>query len=180
MKKEYWIKGIISIALIAFAIYFGVSIGKSAVFYDLYNLNADTGSLALRADLGGDNIYRSIYHYFQLTSYTSVAYFVYFASIILLLILNKGQIKRQGWLFMVAILAILFSPFEIYVILKDIEISRIIFWGGGAEAAADKINEYMKFHSDSKFSLISGLSFLSQITIFVFAVFKPLNSENAK
>lgn len=180
MKKEYWLKGIITIALIAFAIYFGVSIGKSAIFYDLYNLNADAGSLALRADLGGDNIYRSIFHFFQLSSYTTVSYIVYLISLMLLLILNKGYIKKNGWLFMVAVLAILFAPFELYVIFKDIEISRIIFWGGGADAAADKINEYMKFRSDSKFSLISGLSFLSQITIFVFAVFKPLNSENAK
>jgi uncharacterized membrane protein len=99
---------------------------------------------------------------------------------VVLLILNKGNIKKNGWLFMVAVLAILFAPFELYMIFKDIEISRIIFWGGGAEAAADKINEYMKFRSDSKFSLMSGLSFLSQLTIFVFAVFKPLNSENAK
>jgi len=178
LKKVYIIKGLITIALISFAVYFGVSIAKSAIFYDLYSLNADTGILVLRGNLGGDNLYRSIYHYFQLSSYTSVSYTIYLIALLTLLFLNKGKIKKHGWLFMVAILAFLFAPIELYTIFKDIEISRIIFWGGGADAASDKINEYMNFRSDSMYSLLGGLSFLSQITIFIFGVFKPLNLEN--
>ncbi|HRP02996.1 MAG TPA: hypothetical protein PLE30_10160 [Candidatus Kapabacteria bacterium] len=154
-----------------------MSIAKSAIFYDMYNLNTVSGHLVQRADINTNELSRSIYHYFQLTSYTSISYCVYLVSLIIILLLNKGKIKENGWLFMIAVLSLIFSPFELYIVYKDVDISSMIFWGKSLDINSSKILDYMSFRSNSEYSLISSLSFLSQITIFIFAVFKPLNQN---
>ncbi len=178
MKKEYLIKSLITICLITFAIYFGVNIARSAIFYEIYNINTATGKLQLNSNINIDLTNRSIYHYFQLSAYTSISYIIFLVSLLVLLLLHRGNIKKYGWLFMVAVLIIIFSPFELYIIYNDIIISTMIFANNNFNYGSNEIVEYMKLRTNTTISLINGLSFLSQITVFILAVFKPLNIES--
>ena len=166
---------LITISLVSFVLFFGVSISRSVIFYDLYSLNGTTGVLELRSDFNTAVQYRSMYHFFALSSYSSVSYLIFVVSIFGIAFINLKKIKKLGWFFMILVLVFLFSPFESYIIYRDIVVSQEIFFKGLNDINSSMLMDYMKLKSDSRISLLSGLSFLSQITVFILLVFKPLD-----
>lgn len=95
---------------------------------------------------------------------------------LIIFITNYNYLKQYGWLFMIIVLVFLFAPFEFYMIYRDIKVNLLIFSTNNPNnLAPESINEYMKFKSQSIISLIGGLSFLSQLTVLVFSIFKPLH-----
>ena len=79
------------------------------------------------------------------------------------------------------VLLVLISFFEFYVIYRDIIVSLGIFYDKINNINSPIIKNYMEFKSSGNVSIFSGLSFIAQINIFIFLVFKPLRRiENKK
>jgi len=181
LEENFWYKLLKTLILVSFAIFFGISIARSVIFYDLYSLNETTGQLELRTEFSPGIQYRSMFHFFALSAYTSVSYIAFFVFSILYCALNFKKIKYEGWLFMNLVLLVLISFFEFYVIYRDIIVSLGIFYDKINNINSPIIKNYMEFKSSGNVSIFSGLSFIAQINIFIFMVFKPLRRiENKK
>lgn len=181
MEVNFWYKLLKTLILVSFSIFFGISIARSVIFYDLYSLNESTGQLELRTEFSPGIQYRSMFHFFALSAYTSVSYLAFFVFSVLYCALNYKKLKYEGWLFMNLVLLVLISFFEFYVIYHDIIVSLGIFYDKINNINSPIIKNYMEFKSSGNVSIFSGLSFIAQINIFIFLVFKPLRRiENKK
>jgi hypothetical protein len=123
LEENFWFKLLKTLILVSFSIFFGISIARSVIFYDLYSLNESTGQLELRTEFSPGIQYRSMFHFFALSAYTSVSYLAFFVFSVLYCALNYKKLKYEGWLFMNLVLLVLISFFEFYVIYHDIIVS---------------------------------------------------------
>jgi len=181
LEENFWFKLLKTLILVSFSIFFGISIARSVIFYDLYSLNESTGQLELRTEFSPGIQYRSMFLFFALSAYTSVSYLAFFVFSILYCALNYKKLKYEGWLFMNLVLLVLISFYEFYVIYRDIIVSLGIFYDKINNINSPIIKNYMEFKSSGNVSILSGLSFIAQINIFIFLVFKPLRRiENKK
>ena len=177
MKNNFWMKLLQFLAVLSFVVYFGMGLARSVIFYDIVVLNPETNLMIERTDLSADLLFRSVFHYFAMSAYSSTAYIILFLSVIMILILKRKHIKQQGWLLMITILILLFSPFEIWNVYSDINVSYEIFFNHINDFSSELIQNYIKFRMNNILSVFSGLSFLTQLTIIVLIVFKPLDKS---
>lgn len=178
MKNNFWMKLLQFLAVISFVVFFGIGLARSVIFYDIVVLNPESNLMIERTDLTPDLLFRSVFHYFAMSAYSSIAYIVLFLSVIMILMLNKKIIKQKGWLLMITILILLFSPFELWNVYSDIKVSYEIFFNQINSFGSEIIQNYFKYRMNNILSVFSGLSFLTQLTIIVLLVFKPLDKSD--
>lgn len=163
-------------------IWLGCSVARSVIYYDVVVRDVQKNQMMIRTDLSNQDLFRSTYHLSAMAVYIDVSYAFCFISIILLMFNVRKKLKVQGWLLMIFILFILFTPLEIYNIYYDMKLSTAIFFDNTRVFSASVIQDYFQAKINSNFySVINGLSILVYFTIILIAIWKPLNrSEISK
>lgn len=172
MKKKL----LILMSALGFVIWCGVTIAKTVIAYDIFEpFSVD---LVLKSAYTPEMLFRSVYLYSSLSLYTIVGYISFLMFATIYIITERKNLKLKAWLFMIAVLIVLGLPFSIYQIYCNIILSSNIFWGGLKDFNSTIINDYfLKLLREPKFSVVSSITFLVNITVLIVAIMKPLHRE---
>lgn len=169
------VKLLTSIVVVSVILWFGGSVVRMAIGYDLFI----PGTLDLKPFLTPSEINYSI-RVFTLTGfYTAICYVVAWISIVVLLIMLKKQLKEHGWLFMAFILFLLGSPIELYQIQLDIKL--ILFTQNTDFRSLLGSPEFFQMFMQKFTPKLSGLGFVSMMAngiAILYCVWQPLKRGN--
>lgn len=171
--KNIAVKILASISAIGMTIWFGGSIMRGIIAYDLFE---PAIQLSVKNYYSPDQIYNAIYYFSAMSLYTQAAYFISVASIIAINIISRKALKKSGWLFMIIALIYLSVPVEIIRSFYDYYLSVAIFDNGITDINAGQFKDYF-FDRYQKpiFTTIFSLSILANATALIFLIWKPLN-----
>ncbi len=155
-----------------------LSIFRLIVGYELFEV---AEVFQLKSNLSQAEAMVSIDKYIDIGIYANIIYSISFFFVTALAVLNKGNMKRKGWVFMSVMCFLLFLPSEVYLILNDIDMYYYI--NSFAEMTKDKFDGVvhifkMRFLSDI-FKTLVPMSIMSHIGIVLFLIFKPLNKNES-
>lgn len=164
-------KILLSILAIGFILWFGGSVVRTAIGYDLFNPDAQ---LELK-NYAPEIRMHSVYLFANLAIYTGVGYGVSFLFSIITFFKIKKDLKTQGWLFMAFVLFLLASPIQLYLIYLDYGLAMEVVRSGLRDFNSYIVqqNFYQRF-VDTKLTVMSSLSFLANLTALVYFIWKPL------
>ncbi len=112
------VKLLMSIVVLCAVLWFGGSVVRMAIGYDLFT----PGTLSTKSFLTPSEINYSIRIFTLAGFYTAVCYAVtWFTSALLMIVLRK-RLKENGWLFMAFALFFLASPIELYQMQLDVKL----------------------------------------------------------
>lgn len=169
-------KILLTVLTLGFITWFGGSIIRTAIAYDLFTPTAD---MTLKTEYSDAVKMHTVYLYTSTSLYTSVGYMLSFLSIILIIFNQKKEMKKRGWLFMAIILFLIASPVEIYKIYGDIKLSMAIYYDHLNDFNSSIVNHYFiaRFKNISIVTA-SSLASLASITSALYAVWRPLEKRS--
>lgn len=107
-------------------------------------------------------------------STTMITYIVFIISFIIFLIASKVSLKKNGWLFITALIVFITLPFEVYLMTIDYKIVDKIYYSSfDAQAVLNLFIERLKVLSS--FSLVEIFSYFAAV---FFILFKPLTKRD--
>ena len=159
-------KLLLAITVLFFGLWLGGYVVRQIVVYRLF----ESDGLALKSFYNNSSLTQVLYIMMPIFIFNIVSYAVFIISLVLLVSFSKLKLKNEGWLFVSLLIIIFCAPFEIYLIIKDYNISKLIFSGN-----FDPLNVVLlikdRLSELSSFSLIEIISFSSIIFL---AIFQPL------
>lgn len=163
---------------IGFLLWFGGSVLRSAIAFDLFEPGA---KLELKQSYNDVQRMQNVYLFATLSTYTITGYFLAFTSALVLLFRLKSTFKEKGWLMMAFILFFISSPVEIYLIYNDIKLAILIYWDNIWEFNHQGIQDYFAMRYKSiPVATGSGLSFLAVLTGMLYLIWRPLDKTGEK
>lgn len=174
-KYNKTLKILITILALGFIVWFGGSIIRSAIGYDLFHPDAQ---LVLKENYSNEIKMHSVYLFSTLSLYTDVGYVAaFFASLSIMIYLRK-QLKQHGWLFMSLVLFLVASPVQFYMIYSDIQLSLAVIYSNIKDFANPIVQEffYDRFKSIT-LTTASSLAYLANITALLYVIWRPLDSS---
>ncbi len=172
IKYDKISKIIITALMLGFMLWFGVTVARGVIGYDIFNPEAE---LSLKQSYPPAIKLQNIYLYANLALYTGVGYIVAFVSALLLLFRLKHYLKPNGWLFMAFSLFFLASPMHLYSIYLDYHLAVAVIQNGVRDFLSAPVQKYFftRF-TDVMMTTLSSLAFLANLTSFLFVIWKPL------
>lgn len=172
MQQSKKLKFIFTFALIGFMIWFGGSIMRGVIAYDLFET---TNNVLTRTDKSPAEIFNAIYYFSSMSIYTQTGYVVVAVSVILLNILTFKSIKKNGWIFMAIVLFYLFLPVEIIRMWYDYNLADAIFNNGLTDVNSEIFKDYFyKRYEETIFTTLFSMSLMSNLTSIIIVIWKPL------
>lgn len=168
-------KIIYSLGVVGLTVWFGGSVVRAAMGFDLFNPGADL----LLKDFYTDEVrMHAVYLYGIMSFYTSIGYGLAVLAAFVFIADRKGQFKKKGWMMMSAILFLLAIPVQAYSIYLDIMINMALKEHGTIRFSDVRFQEYFVFKfKNVNFQIASTLSFLSIAFSMVIPVWKPLEEK---
>jgi hypothetical protein len=168
-------KIIIILAVLGFAVWFGGTVIRNAVAYDLFV----PGTELIEKNWYPNDVQVHVVNLYGMTSfYTSIGYGLAALGVIWSLFSFRKQLRRRGWLFMGSIMFLLTLPVEAYLLYYDIRLNMAI--GEGIEHFTNPaINEFF-IYKFKALGIPSTLSFLAVLTSIVIFVWRPLEKKEAE
>ncbi|MBI5325956.1 MAG: hypothetical protein HZB41_11910 [Ignavibacteriae bacterium] len=158
-----------------FFIWFGGSIIRTAVAYDLF---IPATELTLKNYYSEELRIQTVKLFAIGAVYTDISYGIAFISTVLLCIYWRKNIKERGWLFMAFVLVFISAPVELALIYLDIQLSLGLYYGNEIIKFSDKIiNDYFMFRY-TKMVIPSTMSFLAFISAIIFIIWRPLDKPD--
>ena len=172
MKQLNWLDKIItSLGAIGLIIWVGMSFARTIISYDLYI----PGTLHFKAYLEPMQN-QTIHLISNLTVYADIAYLLMIFTTIILTVRFINNFKKNGWMFMSAVLMILTIIPYAYVLYLDFNFGvAVTIYDAGFWSYA--VQHYLKAKY-STFSVLEPMSYLSAITSVVIMIFQPLKNVN--
>lgn len=169
-------KSIASLVAVCIILWFGGSIIRFAIAFDVFL----PGTLTLKPFLSPIEVNATI-RLFAITGfYTAACYAITWLFSILLIILLKGKLKDNGWLFMAFVLFFLASPIEMYQMWFDIrllELTQRIDYRT-LMASNDMLEIFMERFSP-KLNGIGFISILTHFTMILYFIWQPLKKKTS-
>ncbi len=167
-----------TILAFGFIIWFGGSIVRSALAFDVF---VPGRALELKPEYSNEVRMHSVYLYGMLAFYTGIGYSLAFVSVVALTVMLRREMKKSGWFFMSIILFLLASPVEIYLVINDLYLNMALYY----DNVTDFFDPAIQKHFVGRFrnvtiATFSGLAFLSAMTCIIYVVWRPLNSKADK
>lgn len=168
---------LISKVLLAFtfasgALWLGSYTVKIFSFFNLFDLDQNS-SLILKAALVNVDLKPVIFELVPVLTISLTSYIVFIISGLLFLFISKISLRENGWIFISVMIVLLCFPFEIYLSLKDYELTGMILSGSSDSTS---MLELIK----SRITVLSSYPIVALILhysiIFLF-VFKPLTKK---
>lgn len=135
--------------------------------------------LIFKTDYSKEIIDYNIYLFTSTSLYTSISYSLAFIFVIYLIIIERKQLKNEGWLFMSIILFIISSPIIFYNIYLDFGLSRALFYSDFSFLdTQDTTGIVFQRFKNTTNTVLSGLAYLANVNAIAYYIFKPLIVEN--
>jgi hypothetical protein len=156
----------LSLTILFFSLWLGGYILRQMITYQFF----EPENLALKSIYSIQNLKEILITILPVFIFNIVTYAVFILSFIAFLFISKIKFKKEGWLFIITLIILICLPFEIFLLLKDIEISTKVYSGSFEPMSViNLIHE--RLSSLNSFSLIEIISFVSIIFL---SVFRPL------
>ena len=172
MKKNTYIKLLITIIGLSGALWFGGSVVRSSIAFDIFETSDP--SLSLKADYSEAEVMQSIYVYTNSSFYTMVGFGCLLFFGILFVINSRKDLKKMGWLVMAIILVFLATSVEAIMAYNDVLLIRAF----DANRLLDIHNPIIQecfFRRVRVMTVPSGLSTLAMLTSFIYCIWRPLD-----
>lgn len=170
------VKFLVSIVVVCAVLWFGGSVVRMAIGYDLFL----PGTLNLKPFLTPSEVNYSIRVFSLAGFYTAVCYAITWVSSAVLMIILRKKLKANGWLFMAFILFFIASPIEIYQMLFDIKLIQFTQYLDFRSLLENK--QFYEVFMQKFTPKLSGMGFVSMLAngiALLYCVWQPLkNKEN--
>lgn len=174
-NKERLNKLFYTLALIGFALWFGGIVARNAIAYDLLEI---TEQLNIKTRIDQNEYWFGIYHFTNLGAYTSTGFLLLFLSAVVLLIVNRKNLRFKGWLFMAISCFILSLPINILLLYHDIMLGLMIYYQNIKDITNIGFEKYfLSRFTDITMNALSTLSYLLCLSSAIIIIWKPLNLE---
>lgn len=172
------IKIFTTILAFGFIIWFGGSMVRSALAFDVF---VPGQAIELKPEYSNEIRMHSVYLYGMLAFYTGIGYSLAFLSVVTLTVLMRRELKKFGWFFMSIILFMLASPVEIYLIINDLYLNMALNYDKVTDFSSPAIQKHFvgRFRNVT-IATFSGLAFLAAMTCIIYVVWRPLNTKEEK
>jgi len=178
IKNDKFSLILITIIGLGFATWFGGSLSRTALGYDLFYPD---GYLTLRNELSKEVQMHTVNLYSSLSLYTSIGYSFAFASAIALSVRLRKKMKEQGWLFMAFVLFFVASPVQFYLIYFDWQLAEKVLRANVSSFTDINIEKYfLNRFRDASIATFSALSFLLNLTCVLYVVWQPLSRKETR
>lgn len=172
IKYDNITKIMLTVLLIGFMTWFGGTIARGMIGYDLFNPDA---SLTLKDDYSNEMRMQNVKMYANLAVYTGVGYSLSFLAVIGLFFKLRPYIRDHGWLFMAIVLFVFASPIQFYFINMDFNLAWALFQDGVNDFLDYQVQiHFFQRFTDVLLTTLSSLSFLANLTCAIYVVWKPL------
>lgn len=141
--------------------------------YNLFEVDQNN-KLILKSFLTNVNLTPVIYEFLPVLSISLISYILFLVFSGIFLISSKINIKQNGWLFISLMIVLFCLPFEVYLLLKDYELIKMIL--NHSEDTVSMI-ELMKSRV-TELSSYPIISIILHYSIFILLVFKPLTKKS--
>lgn len=177
MKRNIYKKIILSLFFIGAAMWFGSTIIRSSIGFDVFLDGNPT--LGLKADYDETHIIQNIYLFSNTSFYTMVGFGMLIVCGILFVILERNGMKKKGWLIMSFILIALATPVEVVLAYCDVQL--INAFNDNKMLTIDNaiIKDYF-FSRIKILSVPSGLSILAVLSAFIYLIWRPLDKSKSE
>lgn len=165
----------LTIFTIGFLLWFGGSVVRSALAFDMF----ETGAVfELKSDYEPDIQMHSVYLFGLLATYTGTGYGMAFIGALLLMFHWWKSLRKKGWLFMAFILFFISVPVQGILIYYDIQLNIAIQWDNVSDFLSKPIQDfYVERFKNVTLSTLSGLSFLAVLTSVLYIIWRPLDKS---
>ncbi|MBM2815921.1 MAG: hypothetical protein HW421_2683 [Ignavibacteria bacterium] len=171
-KRNLYYKFFITAFTLGFLLWFGGSIVRTALAYDLYI----PGTKILKEQFTEAIKLHTLQLYALTATYTIAGYLAAFISAIFLCIYWRKSLKSRGWLFMAFVLFFLASPVQLYTVYLDIRLSLSFYFNEIKFFSNTQIIDYFLFRFDNiPATSATALAFLAIITAIIYIIWQPLD-----
>jgi hypothetical protein len=166
----------VSLLYLGFIVWFGASFSRTIIAYDMFV--PFSPDMLLKAGYTSYTLFHSVYLYMSVSLYSYVGYFIFIISGIVLFFGTKPNFKKRGWLFIAVALVFLAFPYEVFKAYWDAKLGIAIYLNGLTEFYSTTVQDcFLDVYRNPYYSLWASLSFLANLTAFLFCVWKPLDLE---
>jgi hypothetical protein len=157
-------------------IWLGGSLIRNVMIFDLFIPGIE---LTFKPDYTPEIINYNIHLYASTALYTGVAFGIAFLTIILIALFDRKIFRLEGWLFMSIVLFLLVSPIVIYNLYLDYSFSIAVFWNDFSLLSSGNLSDAIfKRYNNSANTVLSGIAYLANVNIILYAVYKPLRTDD--
>ncbi|MFA7420341.1 MAG: hypothetical protein WCZ90_11715 [Melioribacteraceae bacterium] len=169
-NNTIFLKVIQFLLFVSFIIWLGGYISRHMVIYQLF----EPEGLVLRPNYNLENLNVVWNTISPLLVSNLVSFPLFILFYLSYLFFSKINLKKEGWLFISTIVILITAPFEIYLLIKDYEIVRLIYSSvSNSEKILNLIRE--RINILSSFSLIEIFSYLAIVFL---TILKPLSKTD--
>jgi hypothetical protein len=163
----------LSIFAFGFSIWFGGTLLRSAIAFDLFEPST---KLELKSYYSNEIRMHSTYLFATLGIYTDIGYAASFFAAMALFIYWRKNLKTKGWMLMAFILFFITVPVEFLLIYYDIKLSIAIYYDKIKDFANPAIKDYFLARiQNTSIATPTALAFLASITTILYLVWRPLD-----
>lgn len=169
----------VSLLYLGFIVWFGASFSRTIIAFDLFE--PFSPDMLLKAGYTSYILFHSVYLYMTVSLYSYIGYFVFIVSGIVLFFGSKSNFKKRGWLFIAVALVLLAFPYEVFKAYWDAKLGYAMFFRGLTEFYSTTVQDcFLDIYRNPYYSLWASLSFLANLTAFLFCIWKPLDLEKGE
>jgi hypothetical protein len=157
------------IAIITCSLWIGAYLSRLFLSYQMFEIQ----DLSLKPYISSANLAGILTTMLPSVTTTFVLYICFILSITLFIIFSRIKLRYNGWLFIIAIIILITSPFEIY--LMTIDYSIILQLNHGIFNTSDLVDLFLKrIKVLGSFPLIEVFCYLS---FYYFLLFRPFTKN---
>ncbi len=158
------------ISLLSGVLWLGAYLTRLMLTYQLF----EPKDYILKAYVTPENLSGILITLGAAVSTTMILYITFIVSFVLFLISSKVSLKKNGWLFITALIVLVTLPFEVYLMTVDYSIiDKIYFSSFDAQSILNLFVKRLK--TLSSFSLVEIFSYFAAV---YFVLFQPLTKRD--
>lgn len=157
------------ILIVSIIFWLGGSIYRAIIAYTLF----EPFSLVVKSEITYDILRQTLKLIGNVNVYILISYPIVLLSFFLFLKFSKFNLKREGWLFMIMMIVILFLPIEVYLAYLDINFSLMVLFSNFDTNLALSLL-IQRIAALGGLPVIGSLCYFTSIWI---AIFQPLKKQ---
>lgn len=157
------------ILIVSTIFWLGGSIYRAIIAYTLF----EPFSLVVKSEITYDILRQTLKLIGNVNVYILISYPIVLLSFFLFLKFSKFNLKREGWLFMIMMIVILFLPIEVYLAYLDINFSLMVLFSNFDTNLALSLL-IQRIAALGGLPVIGSLCYFTSIWI---AIFQPLKKQ---
>ncbi|MDH7605975.1 MAG: hypothetical protein QHH13_13830, partial [Melioribacter sp.] len=149
--------------LLFFILWFGGYVARHLTIYQFF----EPENLELRTIFDRITLQSHLYLILPLIVFNIITYIFFLIFFIIFLFISKVNLKLEGWLLIITLIIFVTAPFEIFLLIKDYEIAKSIFYNlSDANSIINMLRDRITILSS--FSLIEIFSYCGVLFLIIF------------